>query len=261
MDVGHPLVPRPAPVPAPTWPRFSNDLAGATEELRGRAAAAQRALEVGTPVQRRLPTLNDELRKTLGALRDLAEAPGTNAALRGLTATVTTLNPQLRFFGPYITVCNYLELLLDLRRRALHRARPHRLGPARAAQQRRAARSDSLGSMGADEPANGEDVVEGTPQYLHGQPYGAAVDAGQRRLRGRPARLPRARTRASPDATSDRRRPAHAGPAGPDLHGPAARARGPDVHAPSPRPAADAEHCRSRSAREAQRARNAAARA
>ena len=42
--------------------------------------------------------------------------------------------------------------------------------------------------MGADEPANGEGVIEGTPQYAQDQPYGAAVapdgradcEAGQR---------------------------------------------------------------------------------
>ena len=33
--------------------------------------------------------------------------PGTAIALRGLTATVTTLQPQLRYLGPYQTVCNY----------------------------------------------------------------------------------------------------------------------------------------------------------
>jgi hypothetical protein len=51
--------------------------------------------------------------------------------------------------------------------------------------------------MGADEPANGEGVQEGTPQYAQDQPYGAAVDsqgradceAGQRGFVERDARF------------------------------------------------------------------------
>jgi hypothetical protein len=34
---------------------------------------------------------------------------------------------------------------------------------------------DSLGSMGANAPANGEGVKSGAAQYFHGGPYGAAV--------------------------------------------------------------------------------------
>jgi hypothetical protein len=47
---------------------------------------------------------------------------------------------------------------------------------------------DSLGAMGADEPANGQEVKQGNKQFLHGDPYGAAItpdgradcEAGQR---------------------------------------------------------------------------------
>ena len=41
--------------------------------------------------------------------------------------------------------------------------------------------------MGADEPANGEGVIEGTPQYAQDQPYGAAIDAGRAAPTARPA--------------------------------------------------------------------------
>jgi hypothetical protein len=44
------------------------------------------------------------------ALRDLVESPTTLGSLRGLTALVTTLQPQVRFIGPYITVCNYWNI-------------------------------------------------------------------------------------------------------------------------------------------------------
>ena len=50
--------------------------------------------------------MNKDLQDALDALRNLAETPTTNGALRGLTATVDTLQPQARFLGPYVTVCN-----------------------------------------------------------------------------------------------------------------------------------------------------------
>jgi virulence factor Mce-like protein len=166
---------------------FSRDFAGATEELKGALPPLNDAVKVGTPVQKRLPTLNDETAKTLVQLRELAEAPGTNAALRGLTATVTTLNPQLRFYGPYVTVCNSWNYFFTYL--AEHFSEPDTTGSAQRALANVTGRQeDSLGSMGADEPANGEGVQEGTPQYAQDQPYGAAIgpdgradcEAGQR---------------------------------------------------------------------------------
>jgi virulence factor Mce-like protein len=174
---------------------FSKDFAGATHELRGALPPLNRAVQVGTPVQQRVPALNDEVRKTLDTVRDLAEQPGTNAALRGLTATVTTLNPQLRFYGPYVTVCNgwnYFWTYL-----AEHFSEPDTTGSAQRALVNFASpQEDSLGSMGADEPANGKNAA-GTPQYAQDQPYGAAVapdgradcEAGQRGYVERQARF------------------------------------------------------------------------
>jgi hypothetical protein len=174
---------------------FSRDFAGATHELRGALPALNGAVKVGTPVQRRLPTLNDETRKTLNTLRDVAEQPGTNAALRGLTATVTTLNPQLRFYGPYVTVCNSWNYFWTYV--AEHFSEPDTTGQAQRALVNFAApQEDSLGSQGADEPANGKNAA-GTPQFAQDQPYGAAIDsqgradceAGQRGFVERQARF------------------------------------------------------------------------
>lgn len=175
---------------------FSRDFAGATEELKGALPPLNDALKVGTPVQKRLPALNDETAKVLAQLRELAEAPGTGAALRGLTATVTTLNPQLRFYGPYVTVCNSFNYFFTYL--AEHFSEPDTTGSAQRALGNVTGRQeDSLGSMGADEPANGENVQEGTPQYAQDQPYGAAVaadgradcEAGQRGFVERQARF------------------------------------------------------------------------
>jgi hypothetical protein len=175
---------------------FSHDLSGATHELRGALPTVNRALEVGTPVQERAVELNDELRETLVSVRELAEAPGTNAALRGLTATVATLNPQLRFYGPYVTVCNNWNYWWTYL--AEHFSEPDSTGSAQRALANVTGRQeDSLGSMGADEPANGKGVIEGTPQFSQDQPYGAAVapdgradcEAGQRGFVERQARF------------------------------------------------------------------------
>jgi virulence factor Mce-like protein len=175
---------------------FSRDFSGATEELKGALPPVNDAVKVGTPVQKRVPALNEEVRKTLGTVRELAEAPGTNAALRGLTATVTTLNPQLRFYGPYVTVCNSFTTFFTYL--AEHFSEPDTTGSAQRALVNTTGRQeDSLGSMGADEPANGEGVIEGTPQYAQDQPYGAAVapdgradcEAGQRGFVERQARF------------------------------------------------------------------------
>jgi virulence factor Mce-like protein len=174
---------------------FSKDFSGATEELRGALPPVNRAVEIGTPVQVRSVRLNDEVRKTLGTVKDLAEAPGTNAALRGLTATVTTLNPQMRFYGPYVTVCNSWNYFFTYL--AEHFSEPDTTGSAQRALVNTAApQEDSLGSMGADEPANGKGAA-GTPQYGQDQPYGAAIgpdgsadcEAGQRGFVERQARF------------------------------------------------------------------------
>jgi phospholipid/cholesterol/gamma-HCH transport system substrate-binding protein len=174
---------------------FSKDFSGATEELKGALPPLNSAVKVGTPVQERVPALNDQARKTLNTVKDLAEAPGTNAALRGLTATVTTLNPQLRFYGPYVTVCNSWNYFWTYV--AEHFSEPDTTGSAQRALVNFASpQEDSLGSQGADEPANGKNAA-GTPQYAQDQPYGAAIDsrgradceAGQRGFVERQARF------------------------------------------------------------------------
>jgi len=89
---------------------MSQDLNAASDELKRALPPINRAIETATPVTKRSVELNDELRDAMGALNELVSAPTTNGALRGLTATVTSLQPQLRYIGPYITVCNYWNI-------------------------------------------------------------------------------------------------------------------------------------------------------
>jgi virulence factor Mce-like protein len=175
---------------------FSKDFSGATHELRGALPDINPALETGTRVQRRMPELNHNLEGTFAALQDLTSAPSTNAALRALTATVTTLNPQLRFYGPYVTVCNAPNYFFTYL--AEHFSEPDSTGSAQRALANTAGQQqNSLGSMDADQPANGEQVKSGNKQFLHGDPYGAAItpsgaadcEAGQRGYLERNARF------------------------------------------------------------------------
>ena len=85
---------------------FSEDSPGATAELRGALPDINPALETGTRCSAEGARAQRAARGPSTRSRDLTSAPSTNAAIRALTATVTTLNPQLRFYGPYVTVCN-----------------------------------------------------------------------------------------------------------------------------------------------------------
>jgi virulence factor Mce-like protein len=152
---------------------FGEDFAPATAELREALPTLNRAVAKGIPVQRRAPELNEELGRTLDQLRELAVAPGTLPGVRGLSATVKTLNPQLRFYGPFVTVCNSPNYFFT--HLAEHFSEPDATGSAQRALLNSAGpQDDGVGRMGADEPANGG-PGEGTKQYAQNQPYGAAI--------------------------------------------------------------------------------------
>jgi virulence factor Mce-like protein len=161
---------------------FSHDLRFATTELRAALPDINPALETGTPVLRRTVAMNQALRGALSAARDLIRAPGTNTALRGLIATVMTLNPQLKYLGPYQTVCDYWNYFWT--RAAEHFSEGDPSGEAqRALLNSTAGQLNSLGTGGAFEAVNGEGYNSLTPvqkargdnEVAHGQPYSAAI--------------------------------------------------------------------------------------
>jgi hypothetical protein len=157
--------------------KFSDDLNSAVQELKPTLPVVNSALEIGTPVTRRSIELNNELQQTMGALRDLATAPTTNAALRGLIDTVGTLQPQVRFLGPYVTVCNNWNAFWTLA--AEHLSARINTGTAERAMLNNAGNQDnSQGDMGAVLPAAGFGVrrtSDNDPQFLHVAANGAAV--------------------------------------------------------------------------------------
>ncbi len=85
---------------------LGNLLAPATFELKQALPTINPAIEIGTKTLARTPALNANLQQVLDALKNLSLAPGTNIAINGLTSTVTTLNPMVRYLGPYQTVCD-----------------------------------------------------------------------------------------------------------------------------------------------------------
>jgi virulence factor Mce-like protein len=158
---------------------LSRDLDVAATELRGALPTVNSALRVGTPVQRRSVALNDALQGALGALEDLVKAPTTVGSLRGLTATVGTLQPQVRFLGPYVTVCNNWNMFWTFT--AEHFTAPDDTGSSERALLNMAGThapgSDNVGNGGANEFAHGEgEQGDSAEEFLHNTFNGPAVD-------------------------------------------------------------------------------------
>ena len=159
----------------------STDRRVAAHDLRGAVPTINSALETGTPILRRTVGLDERTGQVLAAVRDLTRAPATTAALRGLTATLATLLPQLRFLAPYQTVCddwNYWWTYL-----AEHITQPDPTGTAERVLLVTAANQENgMGTPGATEAANGEGYVQassalGDPAVLHGRTNSAAIDS------------------------------------------------------------------------------------
>lgn len=161
-------------------------LAPATGSLRVALPVINPALEEGTRVLARTPVLDRGLQRVMAALRSLALAPGTNVAVSGLARTVATLNPMIRYLGPFVTVCNYWNYWFG--NFADHISQPTTYGSAQRALLNIAGLPASNtavgGQVGAVAPANGTDGSDTGPlsgliggrEFAHSQPYGAAVD-------------------------------------------------------------------------------------
>ncbi|MGI8921966.1 MAG: MlaD family protein [Solirubrobacteraceae bacterium] len=154
---------------------FGRDLSAATRELAPTLPTINSALEIAPGVLRRSVSLDKHLQAVLHSLQTLALDPNTNLALRGLTDTVNTLNPQLKYYGPYITVCNWLNLWVTYV--PAHFAEFDTTGSAQRALLNLAApQPNGIGTQESPLPASPQDALPGqTPQALHGQPFAAAI--------------------------------------------------------------------------------------
>ena len=160
---------------------FSAALDDAAQELPRTLPRITPALVAGQPVLRRSPEINEPLRDTLTALDELVRDPATGYALRGLGGTVNTLNPTLRFLGPYITVCNYFNY--SWTNVAEHLSEPDPTGGSQRTLLNQAGQQvdpetgqrTGITTLGAPYPANGG-VSTSAQQFLHSNNYTAAVD-------------------------------------------------------------------------------------
>ncbi len=158
---------------------LGRQLTPATSELKQALPNINPAVEVGTRTLVRTPVLNSKLQEVMNALKNLSLAPGTNVAINALTGTVSTLNPMIRYLGPYQTVCddwNYFwTYLSDLV------SEPTGYGTAQRAliNQANSAQPNNIGQQGATAPADGggsDSLQSGGNEFLHAQAYGAAID-------------------------------------------------------------------------------------
>jgi hypothetical protein len=93
--------------------------------------------------------------------------------INALVDTVTTLNPMVRYLGPFQTVCNYWNYWWTYL--AEHISEQTQYGFAQRVLLNSAdgTQPNNVGSLGATAPANGQN---GGPEYAHGPTYGAAID-------------------------------------------------------------------------------------
>lgn len=161
---------------------LATDLNPATRELRAALPDINPALEAGTPVLRRSVKLSGELKKTLDAVHDLAVSPTTFQATFGLNKTARSLNPQLRFLGPYQTVCNYWGYFWTFIQEHLSEQDPYGYAQRTVLSSSSSIYpSNSVGAAGAAFPSNYDSFnpiteIRGEPEHLIAQTNGAAID-------------------------------------------------------------------------------------
>jgi virulence factor Mce-like protein len=153
-------------------------LTPATAALRGALPVINPALEQGTQVLAKTPSLNRHLQQVMVALKNLARAPGTNIGLNALAGTTTTLNPMVRYLGPYQTVCDDWNYFWTYLSDTFSEQTSFGFAQRALLNQANGAQPNNLGQEGATAPANGggsDSLIGGGNEYVHGQAYGAAV--------------------------------------------------------------------------------------
>jgi virulence factor Mce-like protein len=158
---------------------LGQNLTPATAELKAALPDINPAIEAGTSTLKRTPVLNANLQQVMNALKDLALAPGTNVALNALTATVGTLNPMVRYLGPFQTVCNDWNYWWTFLSEHLSEATSVGFAQRALLNQGNSAQPNNVGTQGATAPVNGggsESQLTGGNEFLHSEAYGAAID-------------------------------------------------------------------------------------
>ena len=157
---------------------LGQDLTPATASLNDALPQINPAIEAGTKTLARTPSLNQNLQKVMTALKNLSQSPGTNIALNGLVSTVNTLNPMVRYLGPYQTVCDYWNYWWTYLSEHISEQTAFGFAQRALLNQANSAQPNNVGSQGATAPVNGgvADSPLGGNEFLHSQNYGAAID-------------------------------------------------------------------------------------
>jgi ABC-type transporter Mla subunit MlaD len=158
---------------------LGRQLTPATAELKAALPDINPAIEIATTTLKRTPSLNANLQQVMGALKGLAQAPGTNVGINALDSTVSTLNPMIKYLGPYQTVCddwNYFWTYLSE-----HISEQTSFGFAQRVLLNIGdpLQNNNVGQQGATAPVDGggsTSLTSGGNEYLHAQNYGAAID-------------------------------------------------------------------------------------
>ena len=106
LETGIRTLPRQRPFLA-DFTELSRRLRPGVHQLRFALPPLNEAIQVGTPVLRRSPSMNRKLRKVFVKLKDLVEQPSTKVSLQRLGETFDEAKPLARYVVPAQTVCNY----------------------------------------------------------------------------------------------------------------------------------------------------------
>lgn len=157
---------------------LGRELTPATAALRDTLPVLNPAIEAGTKTLARTPILNAKLQQVMDALKNLALAPGTNIGVNALASTVSTLNPMVRYLGPYQTVCNDWNYFWTYLSEHLSEETSFGFAQRALINVANSAQANNVGQQGATAPVNGggtNSLITGGNEFLHSQPYGAAV--------------------------------------------------------------------------------------
>jgi ABC-type transporter Mla subunit MlaD len=158
--------------------KLGTNMGPATAELRAALPDINPAIEAGTKTLIRTPSLNHHLQQVMVALKNLSQAPGTNIGLNALTSTVTTLNPMVKYLGPFQTVCDYWNYFWTYISDTFSEQTSFGFAQRALLNNANSAQTNNIGQEGATAPVNGgasDSYPGGGNEFAHGQPYGAAV--------------------------------------------------------------------------------------
>lgn len=95
-----------------TSARFMRAFLPGARALGSSAPVVNRSFDIGIPVLRSSPQLNDQLAPTARSLRQFGESATVNAGVDSLIDLQDILDPLLTYVAPAQNVCNYLALVL-----------------------------------------------------------------------------------------------------------------------------------------------------